>query len=293
MITSPQQLADQQALLAHLRARESFKSREWVDSLDARKREEAEFHNFERERDDTEVVEAQEATGIHANKKYYSVAGASVDHVEAWLRRNVRGKVFLDYACGNGKYAIQAARDGAALAIGLDISDVSIGNARRSAAAAGVDATCKFVQGDCEATELPDASVDVILCCGMLHHLDLERAYPELKRILRPGGRILGVEALGHNPLIQLYRNMTPHLRTDWEKRHILKWRDVRLAERWFTRGEIRFWHLFGVGAVPFRNTPLFTPALRLLDAVDRVVLALPLVRLMAWQITFELRARD
>jgi SAM-dependent methyltransferase len=286
-------MSGEDALFAHLRARQSLKSDEWVRSLDARKREEVEFHNFDRDRDDTEVIHAQAAIGVHANRKYYSITAECIAYVENWLRCHVPGKIFLDYACGEGTYAIRAATYGAAMSIGLDISDVSIRNARRAAAKARVDDICSFVQGDCEATELPDASVDVILCSGMLHHLDLNRAYPELRRIMRPGGRILAVEAFGHNPIIQLYRNLTPHLRTEWEKRHILRWRDIKRSKRWFSLGEVRHWHLFGLLAVPFRGTPLFQPILTGLYLVDSVALAIPGIRLMAWQVTFELRAAE
>lgn len=276
-------------LLAHLQDRQRFKSATWLDQLEKRKREEVDFHNFERERHDAAVIEEQKSRSVHANRKYYSVSDKSKVWVDAWLERHARGKVFLDYACGNGTRAIQAAAAGAELAIGLDISDVSVRNAREAAASAGLLNKCSFIQGDCEATELPDASVDTILCSGMLHHLDLNRAYPELSRILRPGGRVLGVEALGHNPAIQLYRNLTPHLRTEWEAKHILKMGDIRRAEQHFRRGETRFWHLAALAAVPLRNSPFFRPALAIGNGFDAALLALPGVQLMAWQVTFEL----
>ena len=177
-------MTTEDALIGHLRSRQDFKGTEWMVRLEERKREEIAFHNFERDRDDQAVIEAQRSTGVHANKKFYSIARSSVAYVDDWLRRHVPGKVSFDYACGDGKYAILAANYGAALSIGLDISDVSIRNARRVAAQNGLDRACSFIQGDCEATELPDASVDVILCSGMLHHLDLSKAFPELRRIL-------------------------------------------------------------------------------------------------------------
>ena len=167
-------------LLTHLRGRTEFKPADWVDGLDPRKREELDFHNFDRETDDPEVLEAQDEQHVFANRKYYAVSASSERYVVQWMREQVEGKVFLDYACGNGHRAIQAAQMGARLCVGIDISDVSVHNARRAAAAAGVADRCFFVQGDCEATELPDSSIDVVLCSGMLHHLDLTRAYPEL-----------------------------------------------------------------------------------------------------------------
>lgn len=277
-------------LLAHLQTRQLLRGAEWIETLEPRKKEEAEFHNFEREREDASIVVAQQSAGIHANKKYYTVTAASTSYTETWLRRQVPGKIFLDYACGNGRHAIAAANWGAALAVGVDISDVSVRNAREAASRAGLDGRCFFIQGDCEATELPDASVDVILCSGMLHHLDLKRAYPELRRVLRPGGRVLAIEALGHNPLIQLYRNMTPQLRTEWERQHILRCTDIELATQWFALGEVRYWHLFNLLAVPFRGTSVFGQLLNVLDSVDSSALSLPLIGKMAWQVTFELQ---
>jgi ubiquinone/menaquinone biosynthesis C-methylase UbiE len=282
-------MTSHEQLLAHLEARQAFKPSTWLDQLEERKKEEINFHNFERERHDTAVMEAQKTQNVHANKKYYSVSQTSKDWVDRWLELNVRDRVFLDYACGNGVRSIQAAKAGAKLAIGLDISDVSVSNARESAVAAGVSDRCRFIQGDCESTELPDNSVDTVLCCGMLHHLDLNRAYPELHRILKPGGKLLGVEALGHNPGIQLYRNLTPHMRTEWETQHILKMRDIRCAEKYFQRGQTKFWHLAVLSAVPFRGTPLFHAATAIGNGFDALLMALPGVRLLAWQVTFEL----
>ena len=95
--------------------------------------------------------------------------------------------MFLDYACGNGDMTLAAARHGAKLSIGLDISSVSIRNAERTAHDEKIDNTY-FLQADAENTKLPDGCIDVIICSGMLHHLDLSYAFPELRRILKPGG---------------------------------------------------------------------------------------------------------
>lgn len=282
-------MTEHENLLKHLDSRNDFKPSDWIDSLEDRKKEEIEFHNFDREKHNQEVVQAQKETDVHANKKFYTISQSSKDWVNAWLEENVRDKVFLDYACGNGDRSIQAAKAGAKLSIGLDISDVSIKNAREAAERAGVSDRCRFIQGDCENTELPGESVDTVLCCGMLHHLDLGMAYPELSRVLKPGGRLLGVEAFGHNPLIQLYRNRTPHMRTEWEAKHILKKSDIERAKEHFNRGVTKYWHLAVLGAVPFRKTPLFGPAVALGNAVDFVLLSIPGIRLMAWQVTFEL----
>lgn len=257
-------------------------------TLEARKREELEFHDRDRRVEEAAFDVIEEP--VAANKKFYATTRRSVDYVDHWLRSAVPGKVFLDYGCGNGEMAIKAARVGAVLAIGIDISGVSVENARRAAKAAGVADRCVFLQADCENTGLPAGAIDVVLCSGMLHHVDLPRAFPELARIMKPGGRALGVEALGYNPFIQLYRKLTPRLRTKWESEHILSMSDVRLARRFFHVRDVRHWHLFSIGAsVLPRGSRLQSTLLTVADALDAVVLRIPGVRLMSWQFTFEM----
>ncbi len=277
-------------LIKHLQARPLKMSRDQLGKLEKRKREELEFHNLDREKQDPNLIAKREETGIHENKKFYSIAKDTYDYVNRWLNENVKDKVFLDYACGDGKEVIRAANYGARLAIGIDISDVSIDNATNLAIREGVSDRCLFVQADCECTELPDESIDIILCSGMLHHLDLRSAFPELHRILKPNGKIMANEALVHNPIIQWYRDRTPEMRTEWEKAHILGMKDIKFAKKFFHLGEIRYWYLFSIGAVVFRNSVLFNPILRLLSAIDAVVLKVPFIQRMAWQFTFELK---
>jgi SAM-dependent methyltransferase len=261
----------------------------WIRSLPARKLEEIEFHDHDRDVSAEETAAAGQFERETSNKKFYSTVRLSNQYIGDWIDRHSRGKIVLDYACGAGRNTIRAARAGAALAVGLDISRVSVEACRRRAAAEGVAASASFVQGDCEETGLPSESFDTILCMGMLHHLDLSYALPELRRLLRPGGRMLAVEALNYNPAMKLYRWATPGLRTDWERRHILSLKDVRFARRFLDLGEVRYWHLFSILATPLRRTPFFDAALSVGDALDRLALRVPGVAQMAWMFSFEL----
>ncbi len=120
----------------------------------------------------------------------------------------------------------------------------------------------------------------------MLHHLDLSYAFPELRRILKPGGKILAVEALDYNPAIKLYRTLTPAMRTDWEKAHILSLKDIKFAKRLFDMGVINYFHVLGYigGKIPILMYPM--------DLIDRVLEKIPLVKLLSWMFTFELIKR-
>jgi len=61
------------------------------------------------------------------------------------------------------------------------------------------------------------------------------------------GGMVLAVESLSYNPLIKLYRFMTPQMRTEWEKSHILSLKDIEFAKRYFELGVIRYWHITSI----------------------------------------------
>lgn len=279
-----------ESLIAALQEAERKTNDEWLASLASRKVAELEFHD--RDRDPAVAVPAAGGTADTANKKYYSTVGLSRSHTDYWIRHHAKGRVFLDYACGNGDHAIAAALAGADLAIGVDISGVSIENCRQRAVEAGVAEKTFFLQGDCENTGLPSNSVDLVIGDGILHHLDLSYVFPELRRVMCPGGRYYGREALKYNPVIKLYRWLTPSIRTEWEKRHILSLRDLRFAKHFFEVRNIRYWHLCSIPVTALRNTPAFKGALTVANALDSVLLRVPPISLMAWMFSFELVKR-
>lgn len=271
-------------LRGELEKLEAITNEQWLASLNPRKRAELDFHNKDRDRKRVATIGKDDFEKYYGNKKYYSTVERSAGYTVDWIRRHAAGKIFLDYACGNGQYAIKAAQAGAALAIGIDISDESIRNARADAAALGLQ-NVVFAQADAENTRLPDDSVDAVLCSGMLHHLDLSYAFPELRRVLKPGGRILAVEALNWNPFIRLYRKFTKDMRTEWEKNHILGFSDLAFAARFFDVREIKFWHVTGYLGAHLRSLG------GLFEAADRLLEKIPLAQRMAWIFTFELRS--
>ncbi|MBF0153769.1 MAG: methyltransferase domain-containing protein [Magnetococcales bacterium] len=256
---------------------------DWVSSLDSRKIDELSFHDRDRDRQRIEALRRNEYEKFYGNKKFYKGSALSGNYVNKWMEENVKGKIFLDYACGNGNTAIRAAKLGAKLAIGLDISPISIENAKKDAEEEGVSKNTYFLQADAENTRFPDSSVECIVCSGMLHHLDLSYAFYELRRIMVPGAKLLAVEALGYNPFIIIYRNFTPQMRTKWEKEHILSLKDVRFAKQFFDLGEVRYWHITSIIAAYAEKL------LPVLDGIDQVLTKVPLVQLLAWQFTFEL----
>ena len=76
---------------------------------------------------------------------------------------------------------------------------------------------------------------------------------------------------------------MTPEMRTEWEKAHILSLKDVEFAKRFFVLGEIKYWHVTGYVGGKIR------PLKGILDYLDRFLERIPYVQRLGWMFTFEL----
>lgn len=251
-----------------------------------RKQKEAEFHS--RREKDRHIMEPVEFKRKYSNLSFYSITQKSKGDLFSWMKKNCPGKVALDYCCGRGIQTIELAKYGAD-AYGIDISEEEIRTAIRKSIEEGVQEQTTFSVMDAESMDFDDNFFDLICCSGVLHHLDLKRAYPEIFRVLKPSGKVICVEALGYNPIITLYRKLTPHLRTAWEAEHILTMREVYDAGRYFDEINVDYYHLFSILAIPFRRSSFFVSLLSFFDRIDSILLKLPLIRLMAWQMIFEL----
>jgi ubiquinone/menaquinone biosynthesis C-methylase UbiE len=236
-----------------------------------------------------ELEETIGSNPMWTNMKYYAIERKSRQRVLDWFQANCPGKNVLDLCCGNGDDSVLIAQYGAKAVLGLDISDVSVENCRKLAKNNGVDGTASFVVGDAENTGLDDNAFDVVTEYGALHHIDLEKVMPEMARVLKPDGRMICTEALGHNLPIHLYRKLTPKIRTEWEVDHILRRPQFKTMHKYFTNVDMKFYHLFTLAAVPLRNSGIFEPVLDALEILDDIVLRIPGLKWQAWQTVFVL----
>jgi ubiquinone/menaquinone biosynthesis C-methylase UbiE len=124
------------------------------------------------------------------------------------------GESVLDVGCGTGTLAIVAKQcvgpEGSVY--GVDASPAMIARARKKARKAGVDVT--FEQGVADALAFEDGRFDVVLSTVMLHHLSRQarpQSVREMRRVLKPGGRLLAVDFAGarnqHGPLLHFHRH--------------------------------------------------------------------------------------
>ncbi len=117
----------------------------------------------------------------------------------------VEGQWTLDVGTGTGLIARDLARRGAR-AVGLDLTPGMMVAGRKEMIEKTGQATVLFTCGDALALPLPDNSVACVTTgFTMRNVVDIETAFREMHRVVKPGGRVICLEvATPRNPLFRL-----------------------------------------------------------------------------------------
>lgn len=204
------------------------------------------------------------------------------------LKDRSGGKKILDYGCGNGIHSIFLAKCGGEVRA-IDLSENQLAVARERAKNEGMKDKVEFLLMDCEKMEFPDNSFDIVFDGGTFSSIDLNKALPELARVLKPEGSILGIETFGHNPLTNLKRriNKVTGKRTEWAAEHIFQMKDMELAKKYFNRIEAEYFHLISWVAFPSLNFPWGGIFLKMLEIIDGGLLRIPFLKKYGFKIVF------
>ena len=206
-------------------------------------------------------------------KKYYSINKIAQEKYYDIISKNCKNKNLLEYGCGVGDN-IEIFQNLGALTTGIDISDEGIKKATEKI-------NGDFFVMNVEDTQFEDNSFDIIVGTGIIHHLNLKNIYLETSRILNKKGHAVFIEPLGHNPIINLYRKLTPNIRTVDE--HPLLRKDIKQLKEYFLNVETQYFSLFTLLSVPFRNSFIFNFLFKILYLIDQIILKIPLIREWAW----------
>jgi SAM-dependent methyltransferase len=241
--------------------------------LEARLQREAQFH-------DTKYG------GGNSYPRHY--AALPTQYVYTQMRDSLgdlHGKRVLEYGCGEGWITRDLVRLGGNVCA-FDISPQAAENTRRTLAVGNLLDRCSVDVMPAERLTYEPESFDIAVGFAIIHHLDLVKALAELHRVLKPGGVAYFAEPLATNPLIQLYRRMTPQFRTPDEQPLVLSRLPSLLSS--FRAFEHREFYLTALGAVALTYAPgglRFFPLLSApLHRLDQVLLrAIPSLGTWAW----------
>lgn len=138
--------------------------------------------------------------------------------IDTWWRNRLVAAVrrssprdVLDLATGSGDVAFALARGLAAgtAIVGMDFCQPMLDEAVAKKEAAGADrfANVSFRPGDGLALPLPDASCDAVtISFGLRNLADRARGLREMRRVLRPGGKLFVLEfSQPHRPFRPIY----------------------------------------------------------------------------------------
>lgn len=106
------------------------------------------------------------------------------------------GDHVLDLGCGEGRHVHGLHMLGGLHVIGVDLDEPSLQKAEEGVAMLparkpGDTGTTRFQTGDATSLDFPDNTFDAVICSEVLEHLpDYDAALIEIRRVLKPGGRL-------------------------------------------------------------------------------------------------------
>ena len=218
--------------------------------------------------------------GRFENIFYKAIYNSSEDFFN-YLEDNTRNLEILDYGCGIGSFTEKIIKYNPKKIIGIDISEVSIDKAKKKAEELKINIDYRV--DNCEKTSFDNNSFDIVYGTGILHHLQTEKCLDEIYRILKSNGNLIFIEPLGTNPIINLYRKLTPNSRSKDE--HPLVNQDFKYINKKFIDTKIKYYGFLTLIFFPFYRSPNRSKLFRLLAALDQYLFKLKFFQLFAWSV--------
>lgn len=199
----------------------------------------------------------------------------------------MKGKKVLIYGIGSQTSLIKEFLDRGAEVVAIDISSESVKRVRDRIMKNNYEDKCTVLEMDCEDLVFEPNSFDFVFGRAIIHHLDIEKSLRQIHKILKRDGKIGFIEPLATNPVIQIYRRLTPKDRTSDE--HPLKSSDFLLFLKGFDNVHLKFLYALTLLSFPIRmltnNDGYFFKAFDFLNKIDELLLKIPGYRFLCWDV--------
>jgi len=119
-----------------------------------------------------------------------------------WLSE-LEGLKVLDIGCGHGAFSIYAVSEGASAAA-LDVNMERLRFAAEQSGGMGLPVS--FLCGCSERLPFPDGVFDLVVSRSTLQYTCIPEVMDQCMRVLKPGGALILVENMAHNPFLLLFR---------------------------------------------------------------------------------------
>jgi ubiquinone/menaquinone biosynthesis C-methylase UbiE len=197
------------------------------------------------------------------------------------IYKKAKKKIILDYGCGVGSVTEKIANFYPEKLVGIDISEVSINKASENAKKLNLQ--IEYSVDNCENLKFKENTFDLVFGSGILHHLDIDKAINEISRVLKNNGEMIFLEPLGTNPLINLYRKLTPNSRSVDEHPFVEK--DFLLINSLFKKVETNYYGFFTLIFFLFYRKPEKSVLFKIICKIDHYFFKIKYFKNFAWSV--------
>ena len=241
-------------------------------SLSEINKREKDFHN--------KLHLSEELERKSQGKFYKALYGLYSDFLNI-LKNETKAKYVLDFGCGTGNFTGKVINFNPKKIVAVDISEEAIKKAKNNSNQNSEN--IEYRVENCEDLSLNSDSFDIAYGSGILHHLNLNKSLSELKRILKKDGKIIFIEPMATNPIINLYRKFTPNARTTDE--HPFKLSDVEFIKSLFANVEVKYYGFLTLVCFLFYKEPERSNLFRILKKMDEKILNSRYFKFLAWSV--------
>jgi len=220
--------------------------------------------------------------------RFYFLAYRAMGHYNALTLKLCVGKKVLVTGCSEGGVT-PLAKAGAAAVYGIDIANEPIEKLNEAIEKEGLTEVASAFVGNAENIDLPERSIDLICCSGVLHHLDIPNAIASWKKVMTDNGKVVMLEPMAMNPLVFIFRVLTPSMRTADE--HPLVPSDIAFLRKHFRSVKVKGYVLTSIFSLVLMFAPrLMKKVCGVLEKLDDALLKVfPFLVYLTWTCTIEL----